>query len=45
MSITDLKLFAKNNSIELPDQKIIAAEAAKVITDKFGHEKEEIKQN
>lgn len=45
MNITDLKLFAKDNGIVLPEQKTIAAEAAKVITGKFGHTKEKIKQN
>lgn len=45
MNITDLKLFAKNKSIEMPDQKIIALEAAQVITDRYGYPKEKIKQN
>ncbi|MBU1032034.1 MAG: type II restriction endonuclease [bacterium] len=45
MNITDLKLFAKDNGITLPEQKVIAAEATKVITGKFGHTKEKIKQN
>ncbi len=45
MKITDLKLFAKDKGIEMPDQKIIAAEAAKVITAKFGHNKEKNKLN
>lgn len=45
MKITDLKLFAKDKGIVMPDQKTIAAEAAKVITGKFGRTKEKIKQN
>lgn len=45
MRITDLKLFAKNKGIEMPDQKQIAAEAAQIITKRFGYTKEQIKQN
>lgn len=38
--MNDLKLFAKDKKgIEMPDQKTIAAEAAKTITDKFGYTK------
>lgn len=45
MSIDDLKLFAKRKDTEMPDQKKIAAEATKIITDRFGYAKEAIKQN
>lgn len=45
MKITDLKLFAKDKGIEMPDQKTIAAEAALIITDRFGKSKEKIKLN
>lgn len=45
MDTTDLKLFAKNKGIEMPDQKKIAAEAAQLITKRFGYTKDKIKQN
>ncbi len=45
MDITDLKLFAKDKGVKMPDQKTIAAEAAQIITSRFGYTKEKIKQN
>lgn len=45
MKINDLKLFVKGKGIEMPDQKTIAAEAAQLITKRFGYAKDKIKQN
>lgn len=43
--MTGLKLFAKDNVIEIPDQKNIVLEASQIITDRYGYTKEQIKQN
>lgn len=45
MKIADLKLFAKDKGVEMPDQKQIASEAAQIITNRYGYTKEQIKQN
>lgn len=43
--ISILKDFASGNSIKLKDQKLIAAEVSKIITQRFNHAKEKIKFN
>lgn len=45
MHIDDLKSFAKDRGIEMPPQKKIADEAAKIITAKLEYSREKIKKN
>lgn len=45
MKITDLKLFAEDKGIKMPDQKRIASEVAQTIAERYGYSKDQIKRN
>lgn len=45
LRIDSLKNFAEQNNIKLKDQKVIAEEASKVITNRYKYDKDQIKSN